>query len=496
MSVITADVGLVRGKGVDPRMVFIPGGTFRMGSDRHYPEEAPSHRVRVNSFWIDATPVTNRQFKEFVTATGQVTFAEIPPDPEDYPGALPEMLYAGSLTFTPPKHLANAGDWSQWWQFLKGADWRHPYGPRSNINVLDNHPVVHIAYSDALAYANWAGKDLPTEAEWEFAARGGLDEAEYAWGDEFTPGGRHMANTWQGEFPLENLNTDGFARTSPVRTFPANGHDVYDMIGNVWEWTSDWYVPKHEADANKACCIPANPRGPREQDSYDPCQPDVHIPRKVLKGGSHLCAPNYCRRSSRRASCGADRHIDKSCRISVCHAHRGARMTSDAPSTTARAVAWAAVITTCAFIALGLIWYGFSAESYSRLWRDVMDRPGGPFSFRFILQPIMALIAALHDGVKDARLNRAPYFWTVLSDRTKSAGRLREGIVSTARIILLGLGMDAIYQNRVLDVFYPGEAALVAVLLAFIPYLLLRGPIARIARRWTKTDREVAKEGN
>ena len=185
-------------------MVFIPGGTFRMGSDKHYPEEAPAHRVTVDGFWIDRTPVTNRQFKEFVKATGHVTFAEIPPDPKNYPGALPHMLYAGSLVFTPPGHPVDLKNWGEWWRFLKGANWRRPYGPKSNINAKDNHPVVHVAYADALAYATWAGKDLPTEAEWEFAARGGLDGAEFAWGDELTPGGKHMANTWQGNFPHEN----------------------------------------------------------------------------------------------------------------------------------------------------------------------------------------------------------------------------------------------------------------------------------------------------
>ena len=242
-------------------MAWIPGGTFRMGSDKHYPEEAPVHRVTVDGFWIDRTPVTNRQFKAFVRATGHVTFAEIPPDPKDYPGALPHMLFAGSLVFTPPNHPVDLRDWSQWWHFTKGANWRRPYGPKSNINALDNHPVVHVAFADAQAYAQWAGKELPTEAEWEFAARGGLDGAEFAWGDEFTPGGKHMANTWQGEFPHQNLNKDGFERTSPVTAFPPNGYGVHDMIGNVWEWTTDWYSPKHEADAPKACCIPENPRG-------------------------------------------------------------------------------------------------------------------------------------------------------------------------------------------------------------------------------------------
>jgi formylglycine-generating enzyme required for sulfatase activity len=277
-------------------MCRIEGGTFRMGSDRHYPEEAPVHRVAVDGFWIDRTPVTNRQFKEFVKATGHVTVAEQVPDAKDYPGALPHMLYAGSLVFSPPPGPVNLKIWSQWWTFLKGADWRHPYGPKSNINGLDNHPVVHVAYRDALAYARWAGKDLLTEAEWEFAARGGIDGAEFAWGDELTPGGVHMANTWQGDFPHQNLAGDGFTRTSPVTAFPANGYGIHDMIGNVWEWTSDWYAPKHDADVAKACCIPENPRGPREDGSYDPCQPNVKIPRKVLKGGSHLCAPNYCRR--------------------------------------------------------------------------------------------------------------------------------------------------------------------------------------------------------
>jgi sulfatase modifying factor 1 len=279
-----------------PGMIFIPGGTFRMGSDKHYPEEAPVHRVTVEGFFIDRTPVTNRQFKEFVKATGHITFAEIAPDPKDYPGALPHLLYTGSLVFQVPRHPIDLRYWGEWWSFMKGANWRRPYGPKSNIHGLDNHPVVHVAFADALAYARWAGKDLPTEAEWEFAARGGLDGAEYAWGDEFTPDGRHMANTWQGNFPRENLATDGYARTSPVTAFPPNGYGLHDMIGNVWEWTTDWYSPKHEADAPKACCIPENPRGGREEASYDPRQPDSKIPRKVIKGGSHLCAPNYCRR--------------------------------------------------------------------------------------------------------------------------------------------------------------------------------------------------------
>ena len=277
-------------------MVRIPGGVFRMGSDKHYREEAPSHRVTVSGYWMDRTPVTNRDFRKFVNATGHVTFAETRPDAKDYPGALPHMLKAGSLVFTPPKHAVDLHNWSQWWRFKFGANWRRPYGPRSSISGLDDHPVVHIAYRDAEAYAKWAGKELPTEAEWEFAARGGLDGAEFAWGDELTPGGKQMANTWQGAFPHENLGRAGDARTSPAMAFPPNGYGLYDMIGNVWEWTTDWWSTQHEADATKPCCIPQDPRGGGEQDSYDPCLPKIKIPRKVLKGGSHLCAPNYCRR--------------------------------------------------------------------------------------------------------------------------------------------------------------------------------------------------------
>jgi sulfatase modifying factor 1 len=280
----------------DPNMIRVEGGMFRMGSDDHYPEEAPVHRVTVDGFWMDRTPVTNREFRRFVEATRYVTMAERKPDPKDYPGALPHMLKAGSLVFTPPDYPVSLSDWSQWWAFTFGATWRRPYGPKSSIKGLDDHPVVHVAYEDAKAYADWADKDLPTEAEWEFAARGGLDGAEFAWGDEFTPDERHMANTWQGAFPFQNKREDGYERTSPVTAFPPNAYGLHDMIGNVWEWTLDWYTPKHPNDAPKACCIPENPRGGRENDSYDSRQPQIRIPRKVLKGGSHLCAPNYCRR--------------------------------------------------------------------------------------------------------------------------------------------------------------------------------------------------------
>jgi sulfatase modifying factor 1 len=275
-------------------MTLVPGGTFRMGSDHHYSEEAPSHLVTVDGFWIDTTPVTNRQFAEFVRATGHVTFAETVPNPEDYPGSLPNMIFAGSLVFTPPKHPVDLRDWSQWWTLRKGANWRQPYGPGSDIKGLSHHPVVHVSFGDALAYARWAGKELPTEAEWEFAARGGLDGAEFAWGDEFMPGGRAMANTWHGEFPHHRRAE--YRRTSPVKAFPPNAYGLYDMIGNVWEWTTDWWSAKHVADTPKACCVPVNPRGGPEAASYDPQMPEIRIPRKVIKGGSHLCAPNYCRR--------------------------------------------------------------------------------------------------------------------------------------------------------------------------------------------------------
>jgi sulfatase modifying factor 1 len=279
-----------------PGMIFLAGGTFRMGSDSHYPEEAPARPVSVGGFWIDQTPVTNREFLRFVNATGYVTFAEKKPEPKDYPGALPHMLRAGSLVFTPPAHVANLSDWTQWWRFKFGANWRRPYGPRSAIAGLHDHPAVHIALCDAEAYAHWAGKELPTEAEWEFAARGGLEGAEFTWGDEFTPGGRHLANTWQGEFPRENLKVDGYERTSPVTAFPPNGYDLHDMIGNVWEWTADWWSEANGSAAVSPCCVPHNPRGGCREGSYDPRQPAIEIPRKVVKGGSHLCAPNYCRR--------------------------------------------------------------------------------------------------------------------------------------------------------------------------------------------------------
>ncbi len=279
-----------------PDMVWIPGGTFRMGSGKHYPEERPVHKVTVSGFWMDRTPVTNAAFRKFVDDTAHVTLAEIPPRVEDYPGALPELLHPGSLVFAKPPGQVDRGDFRNWWSFRLGVDWRHPHGPDSSIDGLDRHPVVHVTFADAEAFATLSGKSLPTEAEWELAARGGLDGAPYAWGDEFLPGNRFMANTWQGEFPWQNLCADGYEGTSPVEAFPPNGYGLHDMIGNVWEWTTDWYTPRHPADVVKACCAPRNPRGGSEEDSYDSCQPGIRIPRKVLKGGSHLCSPNYCRR--------------------------------------------------------------------------------------------------------------------------------------------------------------------------------------------------------
>jgi sulfatase modifying factor 1 len=277
-------------------MVWIEGGEFRMGSDAHYPEEAPAHRVRVNGFFIDPCPVTNRQFAAFVAATGHRTVAERVPKPADYPGALPHMLKPGSLVFRKTRGPVDLRDISNWWEWKPGAYWRHPEGKGSSVAGRLDHPVVQIAFEDAEAYVRWAGKALPTEAEWEFAARGGLDGAEFAWGDEFAPEGRQMANTWQGEFPWQNLCVDGFERTSPVGVFPANGYGLFDMAGNVWEWTTDWFSARHISDDEGPCCAPNNPRGAPVEASFDTAQPHFSIPRKVVKGGSFLCAPNYCRR--------------------------------------------------------------------------------------------------------------------------------------------------------------------------------------------------------
>jgi sulfatase modifying factor 1 len=278
------------------RMVPIPGGTFLMGSNDFYPEERPAHRVTVDGFWMDEHPVTNAGFRRFVEATGHITVAERPPDPADYPGVDPALLVPGSLVFRRPPRRVGRRDYHAWWAHVPGACWNHPEVPEGTLDGRDRHPVVHVAYEDAEAYARWAGKALPTEAEWEFAARGGLEGAIYTWGDEFAPGGRMLANTWQGEFPWQNLLTDGYEGTSPVGAFPANGYGLYDVAGNVWEWTGDFFTPRHPEEVAKACCVPRNPRVESAEGSHAADRPDAHIPRKVLKGGSHLCAPNYCLR--------------------------------------------------------------------------------------------------------------------------------------------------------------------------------------------------------
>lgn len=263
-----------------------------MGSDRFYSEEAPVRRVFVDSFLTDSFPVTNHDFINFVAATGYVTTAEQVPDPADYPGLTAANAQAGSLVF----HRTSAPvfdftDVAQWWSYRAGANWRHPTGPDSNLYGLGAHPVVHVSHADAQAYARWAGKSLPTEAEWEWAARGGLPDTDYAWGDTLAPEGRMLANYWQGLFPFANQLLDGWERTSPVGSFPANGYGVFDMIGNVWEWTDDWWTTP--ARSARACCVPGNPRKGSERASRTA---DGRFGRKVLKGGSHLCAPNYCQR--------------------------------------------------------------------------------------------------------------------------------------------------------------------------------------------------------
>jgi sulfatase modifying factor 1 len=263
-------------------MVWIPGGTFRMGSDDHYPEEAPTHPVTVDGFWMDRHTVTNAEFARFIHKTGYVTVAEQAPDPADYPGARPDMLVPASTVFRQPPHRVDLGNHYNWWTYVPGANWRHPQGPGSSVKKKPDHPVVHVAWEDVQAYARWAGKQLPTEAEWEFAARGGLDGATYAWGEELTPEGRWMANTWQGEFPTENTKQDGYEGTAPVGPFPPNGYGLVDMIGNVWEWTTDWYQAHGELAA--ACCTAANPRGGERHHSVDP-NDHVGVPRKVMKGG-------------------------------------------------------------------------------------------------------------------------------------------------------------------------------------------------------------------
>ena len=280
-----------------PGMAWIPGGEFLMGSDAFYPEERPVRRVAVDGFWMDACPVTAAQFRRFAHDTGYITVAERPLDPSLYPDADPALLVPGSLVFRPSTAPVDLSDNRIWWEYVPAAFWKRPAGPGSTINGRDRHPVVHVAYEDVEAYASWAGKELATEAEWEFAARGGLDGTAFAWGDDHFPDGKVLANCWQGEFPWQNRKLDGFAGTSPVGSFPPNGYGLYDVTGNVWEWTSDWYSHPPSSVSAHACCVPRNPRvGSSEASHASSDEPGSQIPRKLIKGGSHLCAPNYCLR--------------------------------------------------------------------------------------------------------------------------------------------------------------------------------------------------------
>ena len=258
-------------------MVWVEGGSYIRGAGALYPEEGPQQEIRVDGFWIDKFEVTNARFREFVEATGYVTVAERTPEPKHFPEIDPALLQPGSVVFTMPTD--SAGKLTQWWRFVPGANWREPTGPGSSIEGEENYPVVHITHQDALAFARWLGHTLPTEAQWEYAARGGLDREVFAWGDEYLVGGKHQANTWQGVFPVMNANEDSFPGAAPVGCFPANGYGLYDMIGNVWEWVDDWYYPVY---------------GQQGTTGHDPRQPGV--PVKVIKGGSYLCAENYCQR--------------------------------------------------------------------------------------------------------------------------------------------------------------------------------------------------------
>jgi formylglycine-generating enzyme required for sulfatase activity len=275
-------------------MVRLEGGLFLMGSDEHYPEEAPAHPVLVDPFWIDVHPVTNDQFARFVADTGYQTVAERPLDPADYPGAPPQNLVPGSLVFTRTPGPVDLRHLSQWWTWTPGACWRRPEGPRSSLEGRASHPVVHVAAEDAEAYATWAGKALPTEAQWELAARGGLEHAQFTWGDQPERDGEQLANYWHGDFPWRPAASYG--HTTPVGSFPPNGFGLHDMAGNVWEWTADWYTARHPEPADTSCCVPRNPRGADVDASYDPAQPQFRTPRRVIKGGSFLCADSYCMR--------------------------------------------------------------------------------------------------------------------------------------------------------------------------------------------------------
>jgi len=283
-------------------MVFVSGGEFAMGAmdpsaidqvGMHTAADArPIHRVYVDGFWMDKTDVTNEEFARFVQATAYVTIAERKPTAKDFPGAPPENLVAGSVVFSPPDHPVPLNDHYQWWAYVRGANWRHPEGLRSNLKGREQYPVVQVAYEDAVAYAKWAGKRLPTEAEWEFAARGGLAGKPYVWGDQFRPGGKWMANTHQGHFPNTDTGDDGYAGISPVAQFPPNGYGLYDMAGNVWQWTSDWYRPDYYQQLGATGGVTRNPQGP--DTPYDPAEPTEK--KRVHRGGSFLCTDQYCSR--------------------------------------------------------------------------------------------------------------------------------------------------------------------------------------------------------
>jgi formylglycine-generating enzyme required for sulfatase activity len=287
-------------------MVWIPGGEFSMGctdpradlcgGNEPMDDARPVHRVAIAPFWMDRTEVTNAEFARFVAATGYITFAERKPRAEDYPGATPDQLVPGSVVFSPPREAVPLDNALRWWRYVPGADWRHPSGPNSTIVGHDQDPVLHIAYVDAAAYAAWAGKRLPTEAEWEFAARGGLTGARYTWGDDLTLNGRWMANIWEGAFPHKNSEDDGFSGIAPVASFPANAYGLHDMAGNVWEWCSDWYRPDAYALAQRAAGggVVRDPRGVAESESFDPQEPGM--PKRVQRGGSYLCTDQYCTR--------------------------------------------------------------------------------------------------------------------------------------------------------------------------------------------------------
>ena len=274
-------------------MVWIPGGTFWMGCENcGMPDALPAHLVSVQGFWMDRTPVTNAGFRRFVKATGYVTIAERELDPGDYPGVPKDKLVPGSGVFRPTSEPVRLDNPLQWWRYTPGANWKHPEGPGSSLRGREDHPVVHIAFDDASAYARWAGKRLPTEAEFEFAARGGLDRNLYPWGNEFRPGNKAVANTWQGRFPARDRGEDGYPGTSPVTAFPPNGFGLYDVGGNVWQWCADWYRPDYYSELAKSGPIAHNPAGPR--DSLDPQEPGAA--KRVIRGGSYLCTDQYCAR--------------------------------------------------------------------------------------------------------------------------------------------------------------------------------------------------------